>query len=210
MYKLKDLTGKKFGRITVLYRTNPSYGINNGAYWLCRCSCGKEKIIRGWHLTSGRVKSCGCKKKETRSILKDLYKGRIYRIWVQLRNRCKNKNHYYYKYYGGRGINVCNDWDKNFKNFYNWAINNGYKENLTIDRIDLDGNYEPSNCRWITKKEQVYNRRNNIWINYNGVSMLLTKWLKFFKKSTTLYYSLKKQGYSNEEILKMWEKQKNT
>lgn len=172
MGKLQDLTGQKFERLTVLgiaYKKHnkSKNGKNTGLtyFYKCKCDCGNETIVSARNLRTGNTKSCGCLGKEIRrktienGTKHNLHKTRLYRIWCQMKTRCFCVNSPSYKYYGGRGITVCYEWQIDFLNFYNWAINNNYSDNLSIDRINVDGNYEPNNCRWATTKEQALNKR---------------------------------------------------
>lgn len=159
---LIDLTGKKFGYWEVIKRAPNDK--NNQSRWFCRCKCGTEKIVQGNDLRRGKSTSCGCYRTNLmREKFKthNLTKTRLYRIWGAIKKRCYNKNAYYYHSYGGRGISVCDEWKNNFLSFYQWATTNGYKDTLTIDRMNNNGNYEPNNCRWVTNKEQQRNKRNN-------------------------------------------------
>ena len=174
----ESIIGKKFGRITVIKRD--SY--RKGKTMLeCLCDCGNLKIISRSDLVAGKTKSCGCLRKETAAhtgvlITKHGMSGtRLWTIWSSMIARCANKKHNAYQNYGERGIKVCAEW-KNFLPFYDWAINNEYTDELTIDRIDNDGDYEPNNCRWATYKVQGNNRRNNHVINICGCKKTVSEW----------------------------------
>lgn len=171
---MEDLTGRKYGSWTVLDKYEKR---GHNWRWLCKCVCGKEKYVLADQLKSGRSKSCGCQRHNRRT--HGMTDTSIYNIWYAMRERCRLKTSTVYKHYGGRGISVAPEWNR-FETFYEWAMNNGYKEGLTIDRIDNDGNYEPSNCRWATMKEQCRNRRNSILITHNGETKSLPEWAEIF------------------------------
>ena len=159
---LIDLTGRRFERFIVIKR----YLENDKQYdtfWLCKCDCGNERIVSSKSLRNGMTKSCGCLNKEMtieRSTTHGLTNCRLFRIWMNMKTRCYNPNYKQRKDYGGRGICICGEWLSAFKCFYEWSMAHGYSDELSIDRINNDGNYEPGNCRWATIMEQRHNQRN--------------------------------------------------
>ncbi len=204
MAKLIDLTGQKFGRLTVMSRAENTK--DGKAKWKCKCDCdGKIVEVRSTKLRSGETKSCGCLQKEIISKCNTKHGdscNRLYQIWNNIRERTNRINHPYYKDYGGRGIFICEEWKENYLLFKEWAMSNGYNENLTIDRIDNDKGYEPDNCRWVTAKTQQNNKRSNKNMTYNGVTKTLSEWAEHTGISkTALKQRLNKLGWSLEKAL---------
>lgn len=196
--KYKDLKGQGFGNLTVVkYIGNDR---NRKALWQCKCSCGNETIVRANDLINGRQKTCGCSKLTQNG----LSSSRLYTTWSNMKRRCYNSNSKDYKYYGSRGISICNEWldeDLGFISFYNWAMQSCYKDNLTIDRIDNDGNYSPSNCRWITIEEQQNNKRNNHLVNYKSKSYTISQISKMTNIPRNHIEIGIANGFSVEEIV---------
>jgi len=170
MKKHENLIGKRFGKLTVV--SFRSVDNNGHAYWLCRCDCGRFKVVRGAHLKDKHVRSCGCWNPR---ITHGMSGTRIYNIWSKMLQRCYLKSDHAYSSYGGRGISVCREWRK-FESFYNWSMDHGYSESLSIDRKNNDGNYEPSNCRWATPKQQANNNRHNHLVNVDGKLITISQY----------------------------------
>lgn len=175
-----DLTGMTFGWLTVLHR-DEDQNEKRRIYWICECKCGKVKSIRGADLKNGKTLSCGCYHElevSNRVKITGMSHTKIHRIHHEMKQRCNNPNNKAFANYGGRGIRVCDEWNDRygFKAFYEWALTHGYKEGLSIERKDVNGNYEPSNCMWIESKKQASNKRNNVLISYKGITHTLAQW----------------------------------
>lgn len=181
---MKDLTGNIYGRLLVIKRLGT---INKKTWYECKCVCGIIKKISYSDLTSGRTKSCGCYKKEyltkkntTHGLsLKNGKQTRLFRIWNNIKTRVYNHNISNFKNYGGRGIKLCEEWH-DFQKFHKWALENGYSKTLSIDRINVNGNYEPNNCRWVYQKVQANNTRRNKYILLNGITKTLKEWSEYY------------------------------
>lgn len=204
MSKFIDRTGQKFGRLTLIERVENNKF--NQVQWKCRCDCGKEVIVKSYSLTTGQTKSCGCLKKEQNyiniaKVKHNMTNTRLYNIWRNMKSRCLNPNNKRHKFYFDKGITVCDEWKNDFMNFYNWAINNGYRDNLTIDRINNNGNYEPKNCRWATITEQNNNQSNNIRIKYNESEYTLSELSKIYNIKRATLYDRIKRGWTIDEAL---------
>lgn len=175
MSRMIDIAGQRFGRLVAIEPTN-ELAINKSKLWVCNCDCGKVKEIRSSDLRFGKVVSCGCLKDEktSRRFRKHGMSGTlIYDVWKSMRQRCYNANNNDYPNYGGRGIKMDVHWKENFTAFHEWAKQAGYKEGLTIERLDSDGNYEPDNCCWIANEKQAFNRRNTIRYEYGGENLTI-------------------------------------
>lgn len=160
-----DLSGRRFGRLKVISRISK---MGEKALYECKCDCENRANVLGCNLVTGTTESCGCIRRENTGILSykhGLRNERLYQTWCNMKSRCYNPNNKRYENYGGRGIRVCKEWKDNFKTFYDWAMANGYRDDLTIDRIDNDGNYEPKNCRWVTLSENSTKRNLEYWRN---------------------------------------------
>lgn len=191
MSKRIDITGKRFGRLLVIGYEPHHKG---STAWRCVCTCGKEKLVSGNALRSGRTKSCGClstevKRERGKEAVKRMHKvnvkhggkhERLYRVWRNMKDRCYNVHSDAYKDYGARGITICDEW-LDYAVFREWALAHGYDEKAaykkcTIDRIDVNKGYAPWNCRWVDAKTQNLNTRRNVWIEFNGEKKTLSQW----------------------------------
>lgn len=204
--KAKDLTGQQFGRLTVLHRTEDHYypsGRHDICY-MCECECGQKVKVLGIHLRSGHTTSCGCFRVDTarQNMTKHGMTGtRLHNIWRNMIGRCYNQNHKNYDAYGGRGIRMCAEWLESFETFYEWALNNGYSDKLTLDRKDVNKGYEPSNCRWVTQKEQCNNTRRNVEVELNGETHTLKEWTEILGLNYRTIFSRIQRGWSPLQAL---------
>ena len=201
--RFTDLTGQKIGYWTVIEK-RPNRGKH--IMWLCRCECGNEREVASSELISKSSTSCGCKriatlkKKFTKHGMRD---SRLYDIYSSMLKRCFNHNCKAYGKYGGAGITVCNEWlgDRGFENFMIWALENGYSDELTLDRFpDQKGNYEPSNCRWATMQEQSNNRSTNVYITRNGEKHTLAEWSRIFNLNYGTVVARYDKGWDEDKL----------
>lgn len=209
MGKFRDITGQKFGKLTVVsFSRDVRSGNRYRKYWNCKCECGNIKEVRLDSLTSGNVTSCGCKLKEIsrKNLIPgvpkyDIVDKRLRGIWNGMKRRCLNPSSKSYNRYGGRGITICDEW-LDFNVFSKWALSNGYKDNLSIDRIDNSKGYEPCNCRWITNKEQSNNRRSNILVEYKGKEITLMELSELANIPYTRLRDRYKRGDRGDKLLR--------
>lgn len=193
MGKIEDLKGMRYGKLTVIKFVEINK--NHRASWLCKCDCGKEKLVASHDLKHG-IKSYGCLKKENKVLNK-----RIHNIWGNMVARCYNPQNKRYHDYGGRGIAICDEWRKRYKNFEIWSFQNGYSEELTIDRINNDKGYEPNNCRWITRKENSRNTRRNNFITIMGNKKTISEWAEIYKIHESTISARIKRGWNKEKAV---------
>ena len=178
--KAVDLVGQKFGRWVVVERAG---SLRNGsALWRCKCECGRVSVVGTNDLKSGRSRSCGCFQMEVArlagqySVSHGMSRTRLYSEWKSMKARCYKKSGKDYFNYGGRGITVCPEWRDSFEAFRDWAMANGYRDDLTLDRKDSNGPYSPENCRWATGKEQANNKRSSRLVSFNGETKTIAQW----------------------------------
>lgn len=193
-----DLTGKKFGMLTAI---SIDHKKGSRVYWNCICDCGGKRIVSNDHLRKLENTDCGCTRRHKANWKKHgMCNSRLYGIWSLMKERCFNPKRKEYKNYGGRGITVCQEW-LDSKSFIEWALNNGYSNELTLDRINNNGDYCPDNCRWISKAEQMNNRRNNHIIVFNNQAKTLTQWAKEYGFTYAQLYKRLKLGWSFEKSI---------
>lgn len=189
--------GQKFGKLTVV-KVIPRTTQYSSQLVECKCDCGNTKTIKMTYLKNGDTKSCGCLVHEMNWIDGRKFE-RIHSIWVGMIGRCKYEKLPAYERYGGRGITVCDEW-KDYSVFKEWALNNGYKDDLTLDRIDSNGNYEPSNCRWADVYTQANNTRRNVRLTYNGETHTISEWSRITGITKSRLHYRYTHGFSIEKI----------
>lgn len=200
-----DLTGQHFTRLEVIERIEN--GKSGCARWRCKCVCGNYVIATTNQLRRGAVKSCGCyshdltKQRNKDNARHGVSRTRLYREWSQMKARCYIESHKSFADYGGRGIKVCDEWLVS-DNFFSWALSHGYSDELTIDRIDTNGDYEPSNCRFVTPKEQIRNRRNTVTVEYQGQLITLAELSELSGVPYATMHFRYRQGKTVEEMMK--------
>lgn len=200
--KILDLVGKQYGRLTVL-----EYSCRNTrgkSMWKCQCECGNTCEVLGTRLRSGHTKSCGCYNHEItkeKSTTHGMSNSRLYNIWKVMLKRCNYKNGTNYRNYGAKGIRVCEEW-YSFEKFRDWAIDNGYSDELTIDRINNGGNYTPENCRWVDMKTQARNTSRNLLLTFRGETHCLMEWAEIVGINyRTLQGRILRYGWSIDRAL---------
>lgn len=205
----KDISGQRFG---MLVAVNYEYTDNSrNRHWKCICDCGKITYPSAGSLLQGNTTSCGCKRIENANAANNArrtYAGeyinghtRLYNIWHGMCQRCHDPNSTGYANYGAKGIIVCKEWRENPLIFQKWALENGYTDDLSIDRIDFNGNYEPSNCRWVTREVQDNNKRTNVFLDYNGKHMTIAQWARELNISYSVIQHRIKAGWTVEDAL---------
>lgn len=178
-----NLVGNRYGRLVVLSVVDSEAGTDVPTKWLCKCDCGNTTEVRGCNLKSGGTLSCGCLRREHSSKRAKRHGQtgtRLYVIWQHIIGRCTRKTDNAFKWYGGRGVTICAEWLNSFEAFRDWAMANGYADKLTIDRIDVNGNYCPENCRWVSIAEQQRNKTNNTFVEYDGKCKTVGDWSETF------------------------------
>lgn len=197
--KIRDLTGQKFGMLTAIKRVEDKVSSTGKHYvmWLCKCDCGNDKVVARSALVKNETRSCGCLKGESHG----MSNTRLNEIWMGMKRRCNDPQRKDYKNYGGRGIKVCDEWEKSFIAFRDWALTNGYNDTLTIERMDVNGNYEPENCTWATREEQANNKRDNRFLTYNGKTQTVSQWSRELDISENTIRNRINQGLTDEEVL---------
>ena len=201
---VKDLTGMTFDRLKVIKKTEKR-SLDKCVIWKCECACGNIVEVAGARLTSKNVKSCGCLRVDfakVNNLIHGLKKHPLYQVWSDMKQRCNNPNSPAYLNYGGRGITVCEEWDKNFESFYDWSLSNGYVKGIDLDREDNDKGYSPDNCRFVSRKVNSRNRRTGRIVVYEGEQKTLAEVSEITgKKYSLLWHRIVVKGLAIEDAL---------
>ena len=205
MANREDLIGLKFGKLTVIEYAGYK---NRKPHWRCKCECGNYKTASTYNLKNGYTTSCGCivNSKEFKRYKHGLTKHPLYHIYHSMKQRCFNKNNDMYKHYGARGITICDEWlgEDGFNSFYEWSVKNGYNNNLTIDRINVNNDYSPDNCRWVDNETQMNNTTRNKRFEYNGESHTCSEWAEILNNGVSkleIYSRIVSLGWDVEKAL---------
>lgn len=204
-----DLQGKKFGRLTVIEKAGKDKARN--ILWKCKCDCGNYLIIKACDIKRGHSVSCGCYQKERASEANKIHgksNTKLHYVWTDMLKRCENPKHHAYKWYGGKGVKVCDEW-KEFVGFEKWALENGYKAGLTIDRIDGNGDYCPQNCRWATRKQQSNNLSTCVFFEFMGERLNITQFCEKYSVSPWLFYSIARKNICEKTLMDCIERSKS-
>lgn len=209
--KYKDISNQRFGKLVAqeyLGLKQISKDGRRASCWLCKCDCGNTTEVTYHNLISGHTKSCGCLHKEV--VSKNSYRHGdsrtiLYRRYIGMKDRCYNQNATEYDQYGGRGIRVCDEWFNDYTSFKRWSLDNGFRKELSIDRINVNGNYEPKNCRWATTKEQAENRQNNHIVRYNGKEYILTRIASEHNICVNTFRYRLEMGWDADKIISYYE-----
>lgn len=217
MSKEIDITGKRFGNLVAIKKVeSKEYNGYKKGVWIFKCNCGnfeektKSSVVRGISLN---CRKCGFKRAGLKNSTHRMEKTRLYQCWLDMKHRCcyrysKNGKEYKsFKNYAGRGVKVCDEWMKSFESFRDWSFENGYNDSLTLDRIDVNGNYCPENCKWSTRKEQSVNRRTSVFVEYKGERLCLKDWAEKFNKPRYCWYNQPFKNMEKIEVLKRWERE---
>lgn len=194
----KEFIGRRFGKLEVIKYLHTN--AKGKTIYLCKCDCGNFKEVKRNSLVVGHTKSCGCLPKKG-NLKHGQRRTKLYGLWLNIKDRCNNKNNSHFKYYGEKGIKMCEQWANDYSAFMKWALENGYVEGLSIERIDNNKGYEPSNCKWITKEEQARNRSYTKFQIINNKEMSLIEIAREFNIIPSTVYSRYRRGKRNEELL---------
>ena len=205
-----DLQGKRFGKLIAIEIVGKDKSRN--ILWRCKCDCGNDVIVKACDLKRGHCKSCGCYQKEMASKANKTHgesHGKLHQVWLDMRARCRRKSHHAYKWYGQKGVSVCEEWNNDYLSFQKWAFENGYKDGLTIDRIDGNGDYCPENCRWSTRKEQSNNISSCVYFDFMGERLNITQFCEKYDVSTGHFYKIARKNINIQTLMKCIETSKS-